>query len=226
MSRFTRLGRTAAASPSQPRASTAPGELHDAPPAEPPATGIKRWWQWLLLYPTFAVAVLGAVPTYWDKYQAQKLGVESGRSAWALRQTELWKRNMECSAAPFEWVQTADNTKVDATICHTTGDIFVRFLLAQGGQVLAFVSKDELTGGGKAEGAKMALSDLLLPTAHAATPLSVSSGQPETVLCQRWIADGRLLRRVSTPQGCFDLVVNTYKGVVESSTSAPCNPRC
>ena len=193
----------------------------------PPASKPKHWWQWLLLYPTFVIAILGAVPTYWDRYQSAKLGVETGKSAWALKQSELWRKNMECSVAPFDWVQTADNTKVDATICHATGDIFVRFMLAQGGQVLSFVSKDELTGSVKAGAVHASVSDLFMGQAQAAGASALPFAAPsERVLCQRWVAEGRLLRRVSTPQGCFDLIVNTYRGVVESSTPAPCNPQC
>ncbi len=132
--------------------------------------------------------------------------------------------------APFEWVQTSDKTPVDATMCHASGDIFVLFQLPQRGQALAFVSKEELTaevtrdGGGAA---KVGLADLLMSSAHAQSSSGGGSNSGAgRVLCQRWLNDGRLMRRISTAQGCFNQFVNTYRGVVEQQTPAPCSQQC
>ncbi|MDO9107220.1 MAG: hypothetical protein Q7U57_19935 [Methylovulum sp.] len=48
-----------------------------------------------------------------------------------------------------------------------------------------------------------------------------------TIICQKYLEPGRVLRRVSVPgQGCFDEIVNTYTGAVESTTPVSCNPQC
>ena len=200
--------------------------------APAPTEERKPFWQFFFLYPALLVALIGAVPTYWDKYESWRLNVEKGKSSWAIKQNALWRKNMECSMSPFEWVQTSDNTLVDATICHASGDIFVRFRLPQSQdgskptEALAFVSKDELTAELARDGAKVALTDLLMSSAHAQSTGSSSGGGAGRVLCQRWVGDGRLMRRISTAQGCFDQFVNTYRGVVERQTSAPCNQQC
>ncbi len=200
-----------------------------APATAPTEEHRKPFWQFFFLYPALLVALIGAIPTYWDKYQSWRLNVEKGKSSWAIKQNALWRKNMECSMSPFEWVQTSDNTLVDATICHASGDIFVRFQLPQGGQALAFVSKEELTaevtrdGGGAA---KVGVADLLMSSAYAQSSSGGSSSGAGRVLCQRWLSDGRLMRRISTAQGCFDQFVNTYRGVVEQQTPAPCTQQC
>lgn len=170
------------------------------------------------------VALIDAIPTYWDKYQSWRLNVEKGKSSWAIKQNALWRKNMECSMSPFEWVQTSDKTLGDTTICHAGGDIFVRFQLPQGGQALAFVSKEELTAEvvRDSSAVKVGLADLLMSSAHAQSSSGGSSGGSGAgrVLCQRWLNDGRLMRRISNAQGCFNQFVNTYCGVVEQQTPA------
>jgi hypothetical protein len=48
-----------------------------------------------------------------------------------------------------------------------------------------------------------------------------------TIICQKYLGPGRVLRRVSVAgQGCFDEVVNTYTGSVESTAPVSCNPQC
>ena len=50
--------------------------------------------------------------------------------------------------------------------------------------------------------------------------------QTATVLCQK-IVDGRYIhRRVQTPDGCFDEIIDTFNGQVVKRESAPCTPQC
>ena len=62
-----------------------------------------------------------------------------------------------------------------------------------------------------------------------AAPLAQSLfhlAQTATVLCQE-IVDGRYIhRRVQTPEGCFDEVIDTYNGQVVKRDPAPCTPQC
>lgn len=51
--------------------------------------------------------------------------------------------------------------------------------------------------------------------------------QAPDVLCQRWVKEGILLRRVRDQNGqCFDEIINTYKGTIISREPAPCDSNC
>ena len=41
------------------------------------STSATRWWQWMLLYPSLAVTIVTAVPSWIDHVQAMKIGVSS-----------------------------------------------------------------------------------------------------------------------------------------------------
>ncbi len=53
----------------------------------------RRWWQWLLLYPALAVALVSAIPTYVEIFYSKKYEVPFGQSAAAKQQNDLWQRN-------------------------------------------------------------------------------------------------------------------------------------
>ena len=46
------------------------------------------------------------------------------------------------------------------------------------------------------------------------------------VICQRFIDQRMLVRRVQTPQGCFDEIVDTFNGQVVRRNQVPCAPQC
>ena len=63
------------------------------------------------------------------------------------------------------------------------------------------------------------------PSARHQSARLMHLAQTATVLCTRM--DGRYLtRRVQTPEGCFDEVIDTYTGAVVSRKSAPCEAQC
>jgi len=70
----------------------------DSKPSSP-----KRWWQWILLYPAFAVALLTAGPQWYDRGKATWQGIKGGSASDAEKQASLWRKNLSCSAAPFAW---------------------------------------------------------------------------------------------------------------------------
>lgn len=191
----------------------------------------QRWWQWILLYPAFAVALITAGPQWIDKGRALALGIKGGSASEAEKQALLWRKNLSCSAAPFAWFNNPSNIKVDATICDS-GDILVRANTPENAQFFKWLPLDDVV--------RTAGQGGLIPAAHAATLsarvtpareaaakqiFQLAQGQA-TVICQHMMDDRRLLRRVQTPQGCFDEVIDTYNGSVVSRTPAPCNPQC
>src|SRR5207249_10423113 len=61
------------------------------------STSATRWWQWMLLYPSLAVTIVTAVPSWIDHVQAMKIGVSSRDLAQAQEQRRLWEANRECA---------------------------------------------------------------------------------------------------------------------------------
>lgn len=87
-----------------------------------------KWWQWVFLYPSVVTIFVAAVPTFVELAQSIFLGVPYGEVAAAKRQNAAWNRNLECSAAAFDWLRSTETAiKVDATICKT-GDVLVRYM--------------------------------------------------------------------------------------------------
>jgi len=191
----------------------------------------QRWWQWILLYPAFAVALITAGPQWIDKGRALALGIQGGSASEAEKQAMLWRKNLSCSAAPFAWFNNPSNIKVDATICDS-GDILVRANTPENSQFFKWLPLEDVVRTSGQAG--------LIPAAHAATlrpraapapaaaeprVFRVAQGQA-MVICQRIIDGRRLLRRVQTPQGCFDEIIDTYNGSMVSRSPAPCIPTC
>lgn len=186
----------------------------------------QRWWQWILLYPAFAVALITAGPQWIDKAKSLKLGVRS--AAEAERQAQLWAKNASCAGTPAPGFLSPRNVSVDATICNS-GDILVRAVTPQQTQVFKWLPLDDVVRTDAAGG--------FISAAQAAN-LNVRQSAPVTaksvhklallqvnVLCTK--SDGRYLkRRVQTPQGCFDEVIDTYTGALVSRNPAPCTPQC
>ena len=177
------------------------------------------WWQWMLIYPTLLITIISSVPTYAELFRSFKYGVPFGQSISAGQQNELWNKNLTCPTAPFDWYVTEYNFSVDATICRS-GDILVRVKDPKGKTVCTWIPVDGLIQGGTTAS--------LISDAYAAEPaLSLQIAQSSgNVICQRFISDGRLLRRIQTSGGCFDEIVNTYTGEVIQRNPAPCDPNC
>lgn len=188
----------------------------------------KRWWQQILFYPAFAVALVTAGPQWIDKFKGFRLGVPSAEKA--EREALLWSRNATCGANPGKGVLTPRNVALDATICDS-GDILVRAVNPQNPMSLPiykWLPLDDVVranvGGGIIPAAQAATvpDNVLRPKrseAHAHYKLALLQAE---VLCTR--VNGRFLtRRIQTPQGCFDEVIDTFTGAVVSRNPAPCS---
>ena len=190
-------------------------------------TSPQRWWQWILLYPAFAVALITAGPQCIDKAKSLKLGVRS--AAEAERQAQLWAKNASCAGTPAPGFLSPTNVSVDATICNS-GDILVRAVTPQQTQVFKWLPLDDVvrtdTAGGFISAAQAANAPLAGRSAPAAGNQVYKVALLQVnVLCTK--SDGRYLkRRVQTPQGCFDEVIDTYTGSLVSRNPAPCTPQC
>lgn len=186
-----------------------------ANPSEHP----RKWWQWFLVYPVLASSLIAAIPTYLETIRAKNYDVAFGQSKIAEEQDDLWRTNLECTSAPLDLFVNANNVKVDATICKS-GDVLVKVFSPDGKTSYKWVAvnnviKEEVNAG-------------LISAAYASsTPQPILVALNGDVICQRYLEPGRVLRRTSVNgRGCFDEIVNTYTGRVESTSPAPCSTEC
>jgi hypothetical protein len=176
----------------------------------------KKWWQWFLVYPTLVITALSAIPTYVDVVGSTVLGVPVGHFRQAVRENALWKENIACAAAPFNGVLNENNIAVDAVVCQS-GNVLVRVKPpSQRTPAYKWVPLDSVTTS----------SSFLIRSAVAAeagAPFQIAQGN-FMVLCQQWIGNGLLRRRVHDrgANRCFDETVNTFNGQVVSWNPAPC----
>lgn len=206
--------------------------------ASPPSAAGKpeRWWQWILLYPTLGISLLTAAPQWVDQARAAVQGINQASARDAEKQSMLWRRNLSCAAAPFAWYSNPSNVRVDATICDS-GDIFVRAATPANGQFFKWIAIEDVVQ------APAEAGNPIIPAAHAARlDLGAMAGSVERkrgaargaqyaqsqamVICQRFIDQRMLVRRVQTPQGCFDEIVDTFNGQVVRRNQVPCAPQC
>ena len=187
----------------------------------------QHWWQWFLIYPTFAIALVSAAPDWVDKVQAWTLGVSSASEA--KKQALLWEKNQVCAGMPFKSFTNPDHIAVDATICDS-GDVLMHAVTPQNAKFFKWIAVEDIVPakrGGLIPAANAATVDgLLAGSAHPAQSPTLKLAQFQVnVLCQRM--DGRFLhRRVATPQGCFQEVIDTFSGNMVARSPAPCVAQC
>lgn len=192
--------------------------------------GPQRWWQYILIYPTFFAAVVSASPDWIEKYKSYRLGVAS--AAESQKQAGLWTKNRQCASLDSGGYLSPSNVSVDATICKS-GDILVR-AVKQGKENFKWLPLEDVAP--KSTAASVGLG--LIPTANAATittTLTSARKAPlapvyriallQSVQCTR--SDGRYLHRVvQTPNGCFHEVIDTFTGALVSRNQVPCGSGC
>lgn len=217
----------------------------DAPAAEGPFRP-KTWWQWIVLYPAFALALLTAVPDWIDRGLAVVKGIQDDRLSIAIERNRLFSRNLSCTGAPYQWYREPTTGRViDATLC-PTGDLFVRVLVPDETSQLAtvidgqrfreaaeFISIDRVVEQSQTNAAL----GLFGTAAEAATlPQSRPQGKADDVIqvqdqfalviCQKFTDARMLLRHIQVENQCFDEVVDTYTGVTASRVPVPCRTTC
>jgi hypothetical protein len=182
----------------------------------------RRWWQWLLMYPGLLIAIIGAMPTFIELYDSHQWKVPFGFGKAADQQNEIWEKNFECTRKQaFREVITRHNVKVGTIVC-PSGDVLFRVEAPDSPAVLRWVglSTFRLDRGSSIN---------LLVREAVAADLSDKDrlAQAPSVLCQRWLRKGVLLRRLRYPNGqCFDETIDTYRGIVISRVPAPCDSNC
>jgi hypothetical protein len=177
----------------------------------------------------FVLALGGAIPQYATWFKAFTAGVPSTTLHTALEQERLWEKNFTCATR-------LDQDSEDYAAI--TGDkVHVVVWACPSGDVLVTTESPQEAASPRSVWVPLAASP---SEASQWTPLIrqvFAAGQRRpgglrlarivSVLCQKWLRDGRILRRVRLDNGsCRDEVINTRTGEVVQSRPAPCDPRC
>jgi hypothetical protein len=210
-------------------ASASPSEIGSPAATAPAVARGMPWWQWLLVYPTLLVSMIGAFPALADLLKAWSLPVTvpAGKAREAQQQLELLKANFACTQEamnhPFG---KHDDVSIGAIVC-ASGDVAIVAQNTGAGAYPNPVIVPLKTLVGQQLVAHVSLWDLVVPTAYAQAgvlPRAVDA----TVICQRPPdGQGNFLRRIKKPDGtCVDVISNAYNRKVVRETPAPCEPTC
>lgn len=78
------------------------------------------------MYPTLIVALIGAIPNYWEQYKALKYGTSRDSLIIAKDQQKYWENNADCVKTQLAHaVITPNKIDVEITPC-PSGDILIR----------------------------------------------------------------------------------------------------
>jgi hypothetical protein len=211
------------------------GEATMAPPGTDPARQLRptRWYQWFILYPAFAMALLTAVPNWMTKVQEVYLGLSGTNNslAEAKRLDALIRKNATCLDSPRQWV-TTEVLQVDGTIC-PSGDLMI--WVAKGTQEFVdFFETDRLlarktqdtVGAMFSMKAMAAGAEPLVPLPQP-DPLLLRVQEPFAItICQSFPDDRTLVRHLKVGEQCYDEKIDTYTGAVVSRDPVPCRTGC
>lgn len=159
-----------------------------------------KWWQWLLVYPGLAVALIPIVTEYLKSSDGDK-------------QVALWTKNISCIEAPFAGVLNEFNVQTSATICKS-GDVLVRFIGPGDKRAYRWVAVELF-------GLRSVGTFSLISSAMAQPP-----SMPEQTVCQWSRPDGWVIRRVKVQGSCFDEHIWAATGEVRRRQPVDCRAPC
>jgi hypothetical protein len=187
----------------------------------------KKWWQWLLAYPTILTSVVGAVPQYTTWVKAYMLNVPWSAVSEAEEQKTLWTKNFECSwKEPAQTarttVTTSRNERVTIILC-PSGDALVAIQPPGSEPRFRWIGFDRFEQGAPRAAMLDGLSGFSVRQAAAAeTPWMFAQAEP-VVICVTRDARGFIVRRLQLADGkCQEQVINPYTGAVVEVRSAAC----
>jgi hypothetical protein len=190
----------------------------------------RKWWQWLLAYPTIITSAIGAVPQYTTWAKAYMLNVPWNAVSEAEEQKALWTKNVECSWK--ESVQTGKTSvttdkdeRVTITLC-PSGDALVTIQPAGAEPRFRWISFDRF---GSTQRTATRDGQPRRAVQEAAAAESTREGPwmmvqaNAVVICVTKDANGFIVRRLQLPDGkCQEQVINPYKGTVVEVRPSSC----
>lgn len=182
---------------------------------------IKTWKQWFLIYPTFAIAVLGAIPQYIDVVKGLMIGVATSEVSNAEKQHSLWVKNSNCHLS-LEPITTAENTQVSAGVCGT-GDIQINIEFPDQRRVIHWFSLDEISTLSSIDSFDFISSAEASDTIFA--PITIAN-LSQQVICQKMSSNGEIVRIVRVGEQCHQELINSYTGQIKERNPVNCNSSC
>ncbi len=205
------------------------------------ATGRRRWWQRLFLYPTVVGALIGAIPTGLDYYKAFVYDIDFSTVKHAEEQQRLWIKNFACAQSiVYQQVKTSENILVKVGAC-ANGDVLIEVVSPAAERIVEWISLERL----KTTSAVSSLS--LIGSAYAsATPYSPANRSPATgspaskpardmtrlaqaggkTKCQIMQGKTKIIRIVQENGVCFREEIDVMKGKIVSRRPVPCTASC
>lgn len=174
------------------------------------------------MYPALLLAIIGAIPTLSELYNSHKLDVPFGFTRPAEQQHKIWEKNFNCiQQQEFKCIKTNYNVEVGTIVC-PSGDVLLKVTPPDSTGIMRWVSLDTFKLN-KLSALDFSFDEAFASDLHKKEILA----QSYTVLCQRWLNRGLLLRRLRYADGrCFDEQINTFTGAVISRVPAPCDSNC
>src|SRR5262245_21617777 len=110
----------------------------------------RKWWQWVLLYPSLIVglssALIGAVPQYLTWFQAARIGVPPNQLFNAQTQNDLWNKNADCAKTLPPPISIEENIRVSVNAC-SSGDVLVKVMYPNDKELYRWIPFKMVTSG-------------------------------------------------------------------------------
>jgi hypothetical protein len=179
----------------------------------------QRWWQWMLMYPTIAIALAGAVPQYFQWSSAFAMGLPIfGDVGDAQQQEKTWERNINCLRSIDHIKPTSStNYSIDLVSC-PTGDILVTLTPLQNPDQQ--VSRWIITKVLFTQVADSSPARVELAQAVGAPPATPDSVRVVDIKKQGTSVVRRIQRSDNT---CVDETIDAYTGRRLDQKQAPCS---
>ncbi len=208
----------------------------DAQPT--PRRGLWAWFfdgSWIPISPAMRVAVaglsvmilIGAVSQYVTWVNAYWMGIPSDALREARLQEHLWQKNFDCATQldhkSVNYAAIASEQVTVVTWACPSGDVLVTLEsvadeISRRSVWVPLDTPDEAAG----------LLEHVISSAFAASHKRRIPPRPRpqlSVLCQKWLPNRLLLRRMQRAPGrCVDEVINPRSGRVVKRAPAPCRP--
>jgi len=186
---------------------------------------LKSWKLWFLIYPSFAIAALGAIPQYINVIKGFSMGVDASQVSYAEIQNNLWVKNQNCNPT-LSTVTTNANSHVSVGAC-PTGDIQINITFPDNSRIVRWFGFDELKKTGssnndvfKGFGVNPAVAEQLIPS-----KIQLASSD-DKIICQKLLKNGKMVRIINTGDTCYKETINTYTGKVEEYIEVECSSSC
>jgi hypothetical protein len=180
-----------------------------------------------VLAPVFGITSL---PQALQVVKSYHINIPFSKVPDAEEQNQRWTnpKNLEClQHAQWMTVRTERNDSITVTACQT-GDILVKVQPpASQAYVARWIAVGDLKPGQLPPAQSSAWSESVAFAGDDLAGMQLAQGPATGVVCQKMEGGGILLQRVRFANGtCADQRINTYSGLLVSSTPVACTPKC